>query len=112
MSHTQLPWRRVDAKIYGADNQPVARAWHDRDAIERDGNAAFIVEAVNSHDRLTAEVGRLREALKPFTHPDFRKVMSNNVEGADSPIFGREGAILTLGDFERAAKALNPEEPK
>lgn len=59
--HTPIPWKRgtSDPKIYGADNEPVARAWHDRGAIERDANAAFIVHAVNNIERLE----KVNEAL-------------------------------------------------
>lgn len=57
-------------------------------------------------DTLTAEVERLREALRPFAHPDLCKQVSGNKQGDDSPVFGRDKATLTLGDFRRARAAL------
>jgi hypothetical protein len=96
------PYKEPGKRLVG---YVISNEYHPSDSLFA---LQHISDVFSSHDRLTDEVGRLREALKPFTHPDFRKVMSNNVGGADSPIFGREDAILTLGDFERAAKALNP----
>ena len=60
---------------------------------------------------LEAENAKLREALEPFAHPDLCKYTSNNMEGDDSPVFGRDKAILTLGDFRRAAALLAAQEP-
>jgi hypothetical protein len=55
---------------------------------------------------LACRVEKLEAALKPFTHPDLTKVMSNNVQGDNSPIFGRETCVLMLGDFKRAQAAF------
>jgi hypothetical protein len=40
----------------------VASTWHKNETINKH-DAMLICEAVNNHDRLTAEVARLREAL-------------------------------------------------
>lgn len=56
-----------------------------------------------------AELAALREAaeaLKPFSHPDLCKTLSGNVQGDASQIFGRDDAVITLGDCRRAAVAL------
>lgn len=58
------------------------------------------------------EIERLRAALRPFAHPDLCKALSANTRGDESPIYGRNGATLTLGDFRRAAAALHTEEAK
>lgn len=55
---------------------------------------------------LRKRVKELEEALKPFSHPAFRRLLGGNVQGDASPIYGREDAILTIGDFKRAAEAL------
>lgn len=54
-----------------------------------------------------SENARLRAALKPFTHEDLCAQLSGNAEGNASPVFGRNKAILTLGDFRKARAALN-----
>lgn len=73
---------------------------------ERRANAAFICEAVNNHDRLTAEVGRLREICKEFLawHQKYPpgRVYSYYV----APKI--EAELTSI--MEKAAKALNPEE--
>lgn len=48
----------------------------------------------------------LVEALEPFDHPDLRKIFSGNAQGDDSPVFGRNKAILTIGDFKRLHQIL------
>jgi hypothetical protein len=62
---------------------------------------------------LAQQVKDLREALAPFTHPDLCRATSGNIEGDKSPVFGRDKATLTLGDFRKAAALLsataNPE---
>jgi len=48
----------------------------------------------------------LVEGLEPFDHPDLRKIFSGNAQGDDSPVFGRNKAILTIGDFKRLHQVL------
>lgn len=55
---------------------------------------------------LTAERDALKEALKPFAHPDLSKAFANNTQGDDSIIFQRDNAFITLGDCRRAAALL------
>ena len=55
---------------------------------------------------LRAQVATLREALGPFAHEDLRALMSGNISGDSSPVYGRNNATLTIGDFKRAAAAL------
>lgn len=54
----------------------------------------------------SATIERLRKGLAPFAHPDLSKTLGGNIEGDASPVFGRDKAKLTLGDFRRAALAL------
>jgi len=51
-------------------------------------------------------IKELEEALRPFAHPDLCKILAGNVLGEDSPVFGREKAILLIKDFIRAKEAL------
>lgn len=60
--------------------------------------------------RLRAENARLREALRPFTHPDLLKATGGTIQGDDSPVYGRDKAMLKLGDFRRAQRALTETE--
>ena len=48
---------------------------------------------------------RLREALKPFSHQDLRQ-RHPGAKRPDSIIWGRNDAVITLGDFDRAAALL------
>jgi hypothetical protein len=61
--------------------------------------AADIAEAVNNHDRLTAEVARLRESL---------------AECVEALVFLQDRAHMRVNPptVEKAQKLLNPEEPK
>lgn len=45
-------------------------------------------------------------ALEVFAHHDLCKQVAGNAQGNDSPVFGRDKALLVLGDFRRAAEAL------
>ena len=56
--------------------------------------------------RLTLQLDAAEKALEPFAHPDLCKLVGGNVQGDASPVFGRDKAILTLGDFRRARKFL------
>jgi len=74
------------------------------------GSGPFIVEYLlaSEHDRLMAELraenDRLREALQPFAAiPDPR---NPNGPHNDSPVWGRNGVTLTVGDFAKARAAL------
>lgn len=53
-----------------------------------------------------AALARFVEVLKPFAHPDLSKLTSNNVQGQNSPVFGRDGAVLYIKDFASAASVL------
>lgn len=75
-------------------------------------NAARLVQGWNLLNRLEAmgvtaeQVPGIIEALKPFTHPDLLVSLGGNVEGDDSPVYGRNKAILKLKHFRNAAKSL------
>jgi len=53
---------------------------------------------------LRAEVERLKVALRPFAHDDLCKFTSN-CNRLDSPVFGRDNAMLLISDFRAARKA-------
>jgi hypothetical protein len=78
----------------------VASTWHKDETINKH-DAMLICEAVNSHDRLTAEVARLRDVL----HSIHLRAELAEADGAHM-----RGALGNIKDD--AAKALNPEEPK
>ena len=52
-------------------------------------------------------IKELSEALEPFSHPDLHLIFGGNVQGDNSPVFQRNKAMLTIGDFRRAADALS-----
>ena len=77
-AHSPLPWR-IEKNLYGTaniietDGRQVAAcsdgvrsfdpAAEEASAKLDEANAAYIVECVNSHERLVAEVARLKDAL-------------------------------------------------
>ena len=71
-----------------------------------DNEAEYILAA--EHDRLmaekTAEIERLREALRPFA--EFPDPRNPNARHDDNPVWGRNGVTLTVGDFAKARAAL------
>ena len=60
---------------------------------------------------LKAQRDELLAALEPFSVEIFSTALSGNVQGDDSPVFGRNGALLTLGDFRRARTATAKARP-
>lgn len=56
--------------------------------------------------RLTGLLEKADLAIRPFAHEDLCKFTGGNVQGGDSPVFGRDKAILTLADFWRARDFL------
>jgi len=76
VKHSPTPWR-VEKNLYGTaniietDGRQIAAcaaecqsADLDGDAKQDEANAAYIVECVNSHDRLVAENARLRDLVR------------------------------------------------
>jgi len=55
---------------------------------------------------LHCELEDLREALKPFAHPDLCQIHPSNADGDLSPIFQRNKAVITLKDCRRAREVL------
>ena len=49
---------------------------------------------------------KLREAVAPFLKPQFVEILGGNVQGDDSPLYARNGATLTIGDFRRLQEAF------
>ena len=58
------------------------------------------------YEVMKAERDRCRDALRPFAHPALSRLLGGNVQGDESPVYGREDALLKIGDFKRAAEAL------
>ncbi len=52
----------------------------------------------------------LEGALRPFTQTDLGEALGSNHQGDASPVFGRNKALLFLGDFRRALAILDPQE--
>jgi len=78
-----------------------------RDAIDNEWGAELTfaqVKAVLEYQ--TQLVSQTMSVLHPFTHPDLRKLTTGNAQGMDSPVFGRDGALLRLRDFAAANKLL------
>jgi hypothetical protein len=64
-------------------------------------------EAMRQGSAMRQEIAALREALEPFAHPDLCETLGGNVQGDDSPVYGRNKAILRIGDFRRARARLD-----
>jgi len=65
---------------------------------EREVMLRFLTEAFD-------ELG-VEQALWPFTHEDLCRSNTCHVQGDASPVFGRNRALLLLGDFNRAKATL------
>ena len=65
------------------------------------------LEAKNAE--LVEEVEMLKAIIKPFAHPDLSKMLGGNAEGDKSPVFQRDKAMLTIGDFKKAKEAITSE---
>ena len=63
---------------------------------------AQITQLVAEHAALVA----VAEAAAPFNASPFSMEMGGNVQGGASPIYARNGATLTLGDFRKIQSAL------
>jgi len=80
--------------------------------LERQSKRIRYLEGATNHavgtplSRARQENTVLRKALHPFVHPDLCCELGGNVQGNDSPIYARNKAILTLGDFRAARSAL------
>ena len=66
-----------------------------------------VTEAQQNEDYLKCKIERLKEVLKPFTHPDLSKKFQGNAEGNKSIIFQRNDAKITLGDCRKACEVYN-----
>lgn len=73
-----------DGRPFGYEESPTAKDY--RDAVKR--------------------ITELEGALKPFMHPDLCRILTNNVESEESPVFGRNKAILRIRDFVDAREVL------
>ena len=67
----------------------------------------LLTRAEAERDTLRAEVERLVDALRPFAHDDLQSELGGNVQGDSSPVYGRNRATLTLGDFRKARAAID-----
>ena len=61
---------------------------------------------------LRAQLEEALIVLIPFSQPQFSEELGGNVEGAASIVYARNGAVLRIGDFRRAAaiRALKEQE--
>lgn len=111
-AHSPLPWR-VEKSLYGTaniietDGRQIAAcaaecpsADLDADAVQDEANAAHIVECVNSHERLVAEVERLRadnrwksEVLDHVLQWLTNLVVTDSIEGMDALVDEVRNAI-------------------
>ena len=58
-------------------------------------------------ERLRQKAADLEKALEPFSHPDLCAERGGNVQGPESPVYGRDKAVLLLGHFQKAREMLN-----
>ena len=112
VKHDPTPWR-VEKNLYGMANiietdgrQIAACAAEcpssdlDADAAQDEANAAYIVECVNAHERLVAEVKRLRadniwknEVLGQVLQWLNNLVVADSIEGMDALVDNVRNAI-------------------
>lgn len=74
--------------------------------MDKEGQRKFdktFAEGVRVYEERIKE---LEEALKPFVHEDLSRLFSGNNLGDDSIVFQRNKAVLKIGDFKKAKKAL------
>ena len=65
------------------------------------------LEAAKTFDAVVDDrIRKLEAGLRPFAQEGFQAALGGNVQGDDSPVYGREKSVLTLGDFRRAKKLL------
>jgi 3-methyladenine DNA glycosylase/8-oxoguanine DNA glycosylase len=57
--HTKLPWHHSRKSVYVSDINHTCIAQMLREQDVNEANAAFIVKAVNNHERMVAELKRL-----------------------------------------------------
>ena len=62
--HSPLPWKQDGVSVLDAKGHEVAETWGNQLAKMVLPDAAFIVTAVNAHDKLTADRASLIEALE------------------------------------------------
>jgi hypothetical protein len=62
--HSPLPWKQDGVSVLDAKGHEVAETWRNQLAKMVLPDAAFIVTAVNAHDKLTADRASLIEALE------------------------------------------------
>jgi len=55
---------------------------------------------------LEQKLEKCKAVLRPFTQDDLCKSTSSTIQGDNSPVFGRDKAMLTLGDFRKARTLL------
>jgi len=66
------------------------------------------IEHLRAND-LDAENKRLRDALKPFAHPDLSELLGGNCEAGESIVFRRKNATLKIKHFKVAENSLKGE---
>ena len=96
-------WR--DAVLNAAVVDWTYRKEHETDPVRAVNDLVCYALDVE-REALRKENQRLREALRPFAHPDLREILSGNRCGGASIVFGRNKALLTINDFVRADAAL------
>ena len=82
------------------------RATNPQRATYEDGFADGLGRAYRMVAAQAARIAELEAALEPFAHPDLCAKRSGNANGDASPIFGRDKAVITLGDCRRARALL------
>ena len=90
---------RIDA-ISAAELQELESLADSKDDIDLAIRAAKKIAAERAH------ADRLAEALEPFSDGELCRELGGNVEGEESPVFGRNGVLLKLKHFHNARKAL------
>lgn len=110
MTDTEL-WRNkaveIEARLMLTE-QKLANAEKRAETAERALKRAdhLFTTTNNKLADVERQLAQMREAIKPFTHKDLCKPTSG-CKTDSSPVFGRDKALLLLGDFRRAADALN-----
>jgi hypothetical protein len=81
----------------GEDGQGGAR-------ITGDGTLQHPLKVILTPEQAAAPV--LRQALRAFAHPDLSAGIHGGAINPEQPIYGRDKAVLKLGDFQTAAAIL------
>ena len=108
--HSPLPWKQDGVSVLDAKGHEVAETWGNQFAKMVLPDAAFIVTAVNAHDKLTADRASLIEALESI-RLYANDTLSGRADGGPDDREWQRKAVLEIRNRARTAIAQAKEQP-